>query len=428
MFEEKITQLRKCAEIAGVSREIVGELSIPKARYELKVRARTKSGNQNFRLMGVLHCNPHSTGARPYKGGLRYHRNVSLDLLSALALDMTEKCALAELPFGGAKFGLVIDPAAYTEDELRTITERATELMMRNNLLHPDIYVPGPDIGTNANTMFWIYNTVAEWNVLARIPNVPAVVTGKPLEYDGCPGRDDATARGLLILLSEHLKLADLGGKSVAIQGFGNVGMNLAKLIASDFYLFRVVAVSDERGAIYNPEGLDVKEVVAHYEANKTLVGYRDNRYALPDPDELLYLPVEFLIPAAIENQIRKDNVGKVRARMVIEAANEAVTPEAQEALREQGVEFIPGIAANAGGVTVSYIEWSRNRGLRRHNVNLADDLQQVHKDLKKIMTNIIGQMWTYRKEHPNRTLAEAAHVLALENIARRLRTKHGIG
>ncbi len=425
MFDEKIVQLRGYAGQAGISDRVMEDLSTPKARHEMKIRARVNGAQKNFQLMLAFHCNPHSTGARPYKGGFRFHPAVSMDLLSALALDMTEKCALAKLPFGGAKAGIVIDPAQHTQETLRQVTEQATEQLLRNNLIHPDVYVPGPDVGTNSSTMFWMYNKVAEWNVLSRMPNVPAVVTGKPLEYDGCPGREDATSRGLLILLRKYLELTGRSDRSVAIQGFGNVGMNLAKLIHEEFTFLRVAAVSDVSGGIYD-EGADfsMKDVLEYYREHKTFAGYRNDRYRLRNPGDVLYANADILIPAAVENQITEQNADRINAKLIVEAGNETTTTGAQAILEDRGLTFIPGIAANVGGVTVSYLEWSRNRGPRRHDVNLEEDLRQVHRQLDQIMTGIIEEIHALHQSK-GCSLAEAAHTLALQRIAKHLQTKH---
>ena len=426
MFDEKIAQLRGYAEKAGISSKVMEDLSVMKARHEMKIRTRVNGVQENFQLMLGLHCNPHSTGARPYKGGFRFHPKVSMDLLSALALDMTEKCALAKLPFGGAKMGIVIDPTKYTPETLRSVTEQATEQLLRQKLIHPDIYVPGPDVGTNSDTMFWMYNKVAEWNVLAGMPNVPAVVTGKPLSHDGCPGREDATSRGLLLLLQRYLKLSgcNRGSSTVAIQGFGNVGMNIAKLINEEFHGFRVVALSDVAGAIASPEGFNMWDVLRYYGDNKTFAGYENDKFRLKEKEDVLYFPADVLIPAALENQITEKNVHQVQAQLVVEAANEAVTPSAQKILEDRGIIFIPGIAANAGGVTVSYLEWSRNRGTRSHEVDAAEELKVVHQRLEKIMHNIMWKAFSYANEK-RCSIAEAAHALALRDIAALLQMKH---
>lgn len=427
MFQEKIDQLRKYAGRGLISDKIVDELSEPKKIYATKIRPKINGGHSaSVILMGVLHCNPHSTGARPYKGGLRFHPNVSLDLLKTLALDMTEKCALAELPFGGAKFGIAINPSSFNKDDLREIVEKAARQLVLDKMIDPDFYVPGPDVGTNSEMMYWIYNQVAELNKLARLPNVPAVVTGKPVEFDGCPGREDATARGLLLLLNEYLRLA--GNKQseifVAVQGFGNVGMNLAKLtLEPEFRHFKVAAVSDLGGGVYNKNGLDIQYLTDSYQRGR---GFPADAGTVITNEELFLLPADVLVPAAIENQITEKNAVAIKAKMIVEAANEAVTPAAQEILDGSGVTMIPGIAANAGGVVVSYIEWSRNRGPRRHSVNLEEDLKMVEEQLKKIMTSIISRMHKKHKEE-KLSLADSAHALALERISYLLQMKHGI-
>lgn len=431
MFSDRLEQLRQYTKRANISDSIVEELSLEKDVCCTKFRPTIGGKQKSMMLMGIMHCNPHSTGARPYKGGLRFHQNVSLDLLRALALDMTEKCALAKLPFGGAKFGVPINPAEYSEDELRSITEQLTERLLIKGLLHPDIYVPGPDVGTNSKVMFWIYNKVAEWNPINKLPNVAATVTGKPLLYDGCPGREDATARGLLIMLTEYLRLAKfnfIGNRPrIAIQGFGNVGMNIARLVADEeFDKFSVSAVCDVKSGIYHPEGLCMTDVLHYYEKNKTFEGYPNEHASFITSKGILYLPVDILIPAAIENQITDKNVNRVKASLIVEAANEAVTPAAEAALAFRGIELIPGIAANVGGVAVSYIEWRKNRGERHHFVDFADDLDWVRGELRKIMVNITNEIFEYSISH-SVPISEAAHILALNNISENLKMKHGL-
>ena len=426
MFEEKIRHLRKYTSQLGIPdpEEFMNDFAEPKQIYQKKVRAWVGGRLRSFNLMGVLHCNVYSTGDDPYKGGFRYHPDVTLDRLKVLGLGMTQKTALGDIHFGGAKFGMPIDPRKFSKGDLRVITEEATLEMLCDGILKHDNYVPGPDVNTNAETMFWIYNRAAKLNPLANRANVAAMVTGKPLYCHGCPGREDATSRGLLVLLSEYLEIANRGGSTIAIQGFGNVGMNLAKLINEEFKSFQVNAVSDVSGGIYDKDGLDVKDVLEYYRQRKTFKGYQDDRYELSNPDALLHLPVDFLIPAAMENQITAENVHMVQAKMIIEGGNDAVTPEAQGVLEAIGIPFIPGIAANAGGVTVSYLEWSRNRGQRRHSVNFTEDLRRVHEDLEKIMKSIIRDI---HEKHlrENLPLAEAADLLALQRLAQRWQMKH---
>lgn len=436
MFEEKLKQIEQYARIANIPDKVVDELRMPKDVCYTKIRPIIKGKQKPMPLIGVLHCNPYSTGARPFKGGIRYHPGVTLDLMKTLAFGMTYKEALALLPFGGAKFGVPVDPTELTEDELRDLTEKAAERLLFKNILNPDIFVPGPDVGTNSMTMFWIYNKVAELNVLAKLPNVAAVVTGKPLDYDGCPGREDATSRGLWIVLREFLKLeqcfrhlfTDSARPSIAIQGFGNVGMNLAKLTVdadAEFAQFaNIVAVSDVLGGIYNSRGLNTQEVLDHYRTHKTFADFpKDQADQITNP-ELLLLPVDVLIPAAIENQITKENANKIVAHLVCEAGNEAITPEAQSILDDCGTVVIPGIAANSGGVVVSYLEWRRNRGERRHIVDMAEDFEWVKRELNNIMVNVIASTYKTSIKY-NTPLAHGAYIAALENISRQLLVKH---
>ena len=433
MFQDRIDQLKEYAKSSGISYKVIEELSVEKDVCYTKIRPRINGEQKPLELMGILNCNPYSTGGRPYKGGLRFHPNVSLDLLRTLALDMTEKCALAKLPFGGAKFGIPIDPSKLTEEELKEVAEKLTERLLLKGLLHPDIYVPGPDVGTNSKTMFWIYNKAAEWNPIAKLPNVAAVVTGKPVDYEGCPGREDATARGLLIILKEFLyELSPyeltrfLNPKpSLVIQGFGNVGMNIAKLtLESEFNNFRVIAVCDIAGGIYNSHDLDIKDVINHYGDNKTFSNYPESKADQVTAEEILYLPTDILIPAAIENQITETNTDKIKAKIIIEAANEAVTPAAEKILQTMGIKFIPGVAANAGGVVVSYFEWRRNRGDRRHAVDYDDELAWVRKELEKIMIGVITEA-CYLGINKKISLSESSHIIALKNIAGHLKMKH---
>ena len=437
MFEDKIREAEICSRLANLSDSIIYELRQPEDVINTKIRPMTRSGREDIMLMGVLHCNPYSTGARPYKGGIRYHPNVTIDLLKSLAFDMTKKAAITNLPFGGAKFGLAIDPREYNRDEeLREITEKAATCLLLKNILSPDIYVPGPDAGTDSEVMFWIYNTVAELNVLAKLPNVAAVVTGKPLENDGCPGREDATSRGVWIVLEKIFKLYPgivLGLSSparptITIQGFGNVGMNLAKLSLDaneEFTNFsNIVALSDVDGGVYNSRGLNISKVLEHYKTNKTLAGFPQNEADQITNEELLCLPVDILIPAAIENQITAQNAHRIQARIICEAANEAIDLAAQEHFRSTDQLIIPSTVASTGGVIGSYIEWRRNRGERRHIVDLVEDFEWVIKELRRIIIDAVISAHTASVEYKT-DLVRGADIFALKSIARQLEIKH---
>lgn len=427
MLKEKIEQIEEICEKLNVSHEIITDLTTLRV-IELKIRPIIKGEKTLiYPLLRVQHCNPYSTGARPFKGGFRLHPKVTPELLSTLAIDMTKKCALADLPFcGGAKGGLAIDPKKYTPTELRHIIEVSTdEFVIEAGIPHPDRDVFGPDVGTNSETMFWIYNRIAKLNRLANFPNVAAVVTGKPIEHDGYPGREDATAKGGLVVLEEFIKLSKLlpeKGATLAIQGFGNVGSNLAKLAAQ--FNFKVLAISDVASGLYNKNGLDFSLIDVWYKKYGTFRGYKDADEI--SNEELLLLPVDVLLPSAIENQITPGNAEKIRAKVVEEMANEAITDEAYEILKEKKIPAIPGIVANVGGVVMSYEEWSRNRGIRPHILTLLEGMDRAaEEEFQKIMLRVINSVFN-RSKKENISFCEAANLIAIENVCQKLKQKHG--
>lgn len=427
--KDKLTRLEWICRQIDAPDWLFEELKGPKKAVIFKIRPIIRGSRQTLEVIRVQYCNPHSTGVRPYKGGIRFHPSVTVELMEVLGFDMTKKCALAELPFGGAKGGAIFDPEKYTLLEKRAITESIAQGLWANKLLGPDLDVPGPDVGTNSETMYWIYNKIAEWNsdFGLNIPNVAAVVTGKPIEYDGCPGREDATARGGLIVLEEFLKLAEdfrrkLKSKPrIVIQGFGNVGANLFRLVPVS--QFDVIAVSDKNSGLYSPDGLNFGPIAEWYYEKGTLKGF-SGAEEISNADMLL-LDCDVLIPAAIENQITSDNTGAIKARLVLEMANEAITTEGCLIFKAMGVPVIPGIVANTGGVVASFIEWSRNRGQRWHRVDLDEIQVKVEQELDKIMREIIRKTWSKSLEK-KLTLDESADVLALETLRDQLKIKHG--
>ncbi len=427
MLKEKIEQYAKICEKLKTSTQFFEDISQTKAVFEFKIRPIIGGEKTVLPITRVWHCNPHSTGARPYKGGFRFHPDVNVELLKVLSMDMTEKSAIADLPFGGSKGGSPIDISKLTKEELRDITEKLAKEFLKYNILNPDIDVFGPDVGTNSETMFWIYNKVAEENSQLKLPNVAAVVTGKPIDHDGCPGREDATAKGGLIVLKEFIKLSEVlpeKGATLAVQGFGNVGANVARLASNrvDFN-FNVVAVSDVNGGIYNKNGLDFNSISLWHNEHKTFEGYKDATEI--SNEQLLYLPVDVLVPAAIENQITAQNAHMINAPMVLELANEAVTQEASEILKKEKINYVPGVAANSGGVVVSFIEWARNRGSRWHEVDLMDIEEFVDKEIRAIMQSVIRKVFE-KNQRENLSLNDAAHTIAIENIYKKLKQKHG--
>jgi len=313
----------------------------------------------------------HSRIRGPGKGGVLFHPDVTEDEVRALASWMTWKCAVVNVPFGGAKGGVACDPRQLTRNDLRKITRRYIAEL--EDCIGPNTDILAPDVGTDAETMAWIYDTYAMMHPGRN--NLP-VVTGKPLDLGGAPGRREATALGCLFATTRALQSGILPGRdslkdaTVVIQGFGNVGAMAAELFAQAGA--RIIAVSDVAGGIASRRGLDIQSLIAHKQKTHTVVG-------LPACDsignaDLLLLPCDILIPAALENQIRADNAAKVQARCVVEAANGPTTPAADRILFERGVPVLPDILANAGGVTVSYYEWVQNVKMEEWEL---DEIQQ---------------------------------------------------
>ena len=321
----------------------------------------------------------HNIARGPGKGGIRFDKNVSLDEVRALAAWMTWKCAVVNIPFGGAKGGVICDPATLSRGELERITRRYTAEIM--DLIGPEKDVPAPDMGTNPQTMAWIMDT---YSMHAR-HTVTSVVTGKPLTLGGSRGRVEATGRGLMLIAREAAPLRGLtlAGSRVVVQGFGNVGSIAARMCHEAGA--HVIAVSDINGGIHREGGLDLPAVVAHYEKKRTFEGVEG--VTRLGNDQLLELDCDILIPAANENQIRGRNAGDVRAKIIVEGANGPTTQRADEILNEKGVLVVPDILANAGGVTVSYFEWVQDRAgffWRESEVNerLEDIMVQSFRDV----------------------------------------------
>ena len=300
----------------------------------------------------------HNNALGPGKGGIRYHPDVNMSEITGLAFLMTWKCALVNLPFGGAKGGVICNPKDLTENDLRRITRRFISDLGDN--IGPYTDIPAPDMYTDEQTMSWIYDT---YDVMHPGRNNRPVVTGKPISLGGSYGRREATARGVLYATEHYLgiapidKLKKVDGATVVIQGYGNVGAIAA-------HLFReagasIIAISDSQGGIYNPEGLDLTAVDMHKKEQGTVVGLQGTTSI--SNEDLLTLECDILIPAALGNQIHKNNVEQIKARLIVEAANGPVTPAADVVLAKKGIPVLPDILANAGGVTVSYYEWKQN-------------------------------------------------------------------
>ncbi|MBA3415315.1 MAG: Glu/Leu/Phe/Val dehydrogenase [Chloroflexia bacterium] len=347
LFEVAVEQFEIAAEVLGLDDDMRRILS--HCQRALTVNFPVEMDDGSVQVF-TGHRVQHNSVPGPTKGGIRYHQSVTLEEVKALAMWMTWKCAVVGLPYGGAKGGVTVNPKLLSQAELQNLTRRfTTEISM---MIGPNKDIPAPDVNTNPQIMAWLLDTYS-MNVGY---SVPGIVTGKPLVLGGSEGRSEATGRGCVYAIEEaaRAKGMDLGASRTVVQGFGNAGSVAARLMAE--MGSPVVAVSDSRGGIHNPKGLDLAAVAAHKRRTGSVVGCQE---AEPVTNaELLTLPCEILIPAAMENQITADNAGAIQAGLIAEAANGPTTPEADAVLFDRGVFVLPDIFANAGGVTVSYFEW----------------------------------------------------------------------
>jgi len=324
----------------------------------------------------------HNTNRGPAKGGIRYHPDTNLDDIKALALLMTLKCAVVGIPFGGSKGGVAVDPSALSLRELENLTRRYTFEII--NIIGPERDIPAPDVGTNAQVMAWIMDTYS----MDKGYTVPGVVTGKPIELGGSLGREEATGRGVVYsvlsaLKVNHIETTDL---TVAIQGFGNVGSNAAKILYD--LGFKIVAISDIGGTVYNKNGIDPYKAYEYTKVKGTVAGLKDAETL--EREEIFNLPCNILIPAALGNQIKASNAGNIKARFIAEGANAPTTLEADRILQDRGIFIIPDILCNAGGVTVSYFEWVQGNdsyfwSKREVQLKLRDIMEKAFYEVYKI-------------------------------------------
>ncbi|HYS06041.1 MAG TPA: Glu/Leu/Phe/Val dehydrogenase [Candidatus Dormibacteraeota bacterium] len=377
-------------------------------KRQLIVSVPTKMDDGSIRVFEGYRVQ-HNLARGPAKGGIRYHPNVTLDEVKALASWMTWKCATVNIPFGGGKGGIICDPKKMSLHELEGMTRRyASEISV---IIGPERDIPAPDVYTNAQTMAWIMDTYSMTVGSTQL----GVVTGKPLQIGGSQGRSEATARGCQFVIREACreKKVALKGARVAVQGFGNAGSVAARLLSEDGA--SIIAVSDSSGGIVNTRGLDIKKVQAHKDETGSLRGYRE---AEPISNEkLLELECEVLVPAALENQITVENAPRIRAKIVAEAANGPTTPGADEILSKNGVFLIPDILANAGGVTVSYFEWVQS--LQAFFWEEA----QVNHHLEKVMTRAFSEVLTIARKF-NVHMRTAAYILAVGRVAEATRIR----
>jgi glutamate dehydrogenase (NAD(P)+) len=346
-YEMALRQFDNAIKHLELKRGIVEYLRYPKRELTVNFPVRMDDGSVKIFTGYRVH---HNTVLGPTKGGIRYHPDVTLDEVRALAMWMTWKCAVVGLPYGGAKGGVVCNPKELSLQELENLTRRyAAEISM---LMGPESDIPAPDVGTNPQVMAWIMDTYS----MHKGYSVPAVVTGKPISIGGSLGRLEATGRGVMITAREackHLGIP-IEGATVVVQGYGNVGAASAYLLRDQGC--KVIAVSDSKGGIYNPRGFDPRDVLSYKRETGSVVGYPDTETITNE--ELLELPCDILVPSALENQITADNADRIQAKVVAEGANGPTTPDADVILHDKGILIVPDILANAGGVTVSYFEW----------------------------------------------------------------------
>ena len=351
IFDAMLQEFEGAARILNLDRGIWQMLTHPKR--QIIVSCPVQMDNGEIKVFTGYRVQYNVT-LGPAKGGIRYHPDVSLDEVTALAAWMTWKCAVAQLPFGGGKGGVICDPTKMSMRELEALTRRYTAEIIDS--IGPDKDVPAPDVNTNEQIMAWFSDTYS----MHVGHTSTSVVTGKPIEMGGSLGRREATGRGVMIVAREAAKHLgfDLKGSRVAVQGFGNVGSIAAQLMARQGA--RIIAATDWKGGVYNPTGLDVEALIEHVRQHKTVNGFGQAE-SLAQAD-VFKTDAEILIPAALEKQITADNVSHIKAKLVIEGANGPTTPEAHKILHERGVFVVPDILANAGGVTVSYFEWVQDR------------------------------------------------------------------
>ena len=374
-----LKQLDIAAEKLNLDRRIHEMLKHPKRSLIVSITIKMDNGE-----IGVFTgCRVQHNDARgPFKGGIRYHPNVTLDEVTALAMWMTWKCAVVDIPYGGAKGGVCCNPKKMSTGELERMTRRYTSLIL--DVIGPYRDVPAPDVYTDAQTMAWIMDTYSQFKGYS----VPECVTGKPLSIGGSEGRVEATSLGVIVCAREAAKHLGLNfkGATVAVQGYGSVGWNVAK-IAHDMGC-KIVAVSDSVGGIYCSEGLNPRYIYEHKSKTSSVVNYKGCKNITNE--ELLETKCDILIPAALENQITKANADKIKAKIVAEGANGPTTPEADKVLHEKGTTLVPDILANSGGVTASYFEWVQNL-TREHwtleevNMKLENKMVKAFNDVHKV-------------------------------------------
>ncbi len=409
-YQTALSQFDHAVSLLNLPNGLAEFLKWPKRELTVNFPVRLDSGEVKVFTGYRIH---HNTVLGPSKGGIRYSSHVSQDEIRALAMWMTWKCALVNLPYGGAKGGVIVEPRDHSETELSNLTRRYTSEIIL--LIGPQIDIPAPDMGTNAQTMAWMMDTYS----MTMGYSVPAVVTGKPINIGGSQGREEATGRGVIVCMLEALRLQENAHSpkdvTVVVQGFGNVGSNAAQR-AYDLG-FKIIAVSDISGGYYNAKGLNITAMRQYLKNNprRSLEGYRDaDRIS---NSELLELECDVLIPAALEGQLTAQNAPRVRAKLIVEGANGPTLPEADAIFNDRGILVVPDILANAGGVTVSYFEWVQ--GLQEFFWDEDEVYRRLERILIRAFDDVINTRDTYKVD-----LRTAAQITAINRVAQATLTR----
>jgi glutamate dehydrogenase (NAD(P)+) len=400
VWEMAQRQLDEVGLLIGLNESLHGYLRAPKRVLEVSVPARMDNGG--FRIFTGYRVQ-HNLSRGPGKGGIRFHPDVTLDEVKALAMWMTWKCALVNIPFGGAKGGVICNPKEMSLQELENLTRRfTTEISI---IIGPEKDIPAPDVYTTPQIMAWIMDTFS----MQHGYSIPGVVTGKPVSIGGSAGRDKATARGCMYVVDEAMEATGktIEGARVAIQGFGNAGMYAAQLMAERGY--RVVAVTDSLGGVSNERGLDIKGLIAHKSETGSVVGFTGGERI--DNKEVLEFDCDVLVPAALEKVITRENAPRIRAKIVAEAANGPTMPDADDILFDRGIIVLPDILANAGGVTVSYFEWVQDL-----QANFWEE-DEINERLKRKMTRAFREAYEQAKRHEV-SMRKGAYCVAVARVA----------
>lgn len=398
--------LDKVAGRLNLSKSEIDILTIPKRSFTFSFPVIMDDGTTKIFTGYRIQFND---ARGPAKGGIRFHPQVDLEEIKTLAFLMTLKCAVAGLPFGGAKGGIVVDPKKISKGELERVSREYIRELYR--FIGPNADIPAPDVNTNPKVMAWMLD---EYEKIVGM-HAPGVITGKPIELGGSLVRDISTSSGAVFVLKEATKALKLKPSStkVAVQGFGNAGMNAARILDEEGY--RIVAVSDSKSGICRPSGLEIKKVIEHKEKSGALKGFKGAKEI--SNEELLELECDVLVPAALENQITKSNAAKIKAKIILELANAPITPEADLILEKKKIMVIPDILANAGGVVVSYFEWVQN------SMNYYWTAEEVTRKLEEYMVNSTREVQKACREFKC-TMRDAAYILAVNKVlnAERLR------